>query len=72
MIERKQPQLITYEEAEIILGVRTRTLQLRILKEGLTRYRNPADRRSFYLDLAEVQQLLTFEMIPPRKSAAAA
>ena len=69
-MEQRQPELIDYGTAERILGVTPRTLQLRILREGLTRYRNPIDRRVYYLDRAEVESLLTFEIVMPRERVA--
>lgn len=63
-------ELITYDAAASMLGVKPRTLQLRILQEGLTRYRNPVDRRQYFLDRKEVEELTRFEVVMPRHRAA--
>lgn len=64
------PELITLEQAAWILGCRPRTLRARMLHDGLTRYRNPIDRRVILLDRREVEQLLDFKVIMPRRAAA--
>lgn len=64
------PDLITLREARRILGVSPRTLERRIADEQLTKYRDPIDRRSRLLDRHEVESLLVFEVIEPRRRAA--
>lgn len=67
---RDNPELITIEQAARILGCRPRTVQLRMLREPLTRYRSPHDRRVRLLDRREVEDLLRFEVVMPREQVA--
>ena len=64
-----QADMITLAEACEILGCQPRTLRLRMLQEPLTRYRNPIDRRVIMLDRREVESLLSFQVIQPRRVA---
>jgi hypothetical protein len=62
--------LITLQEARRMLGVSADTLERRIAAEGLSKYRNPFDRRVRLLDRCEVESLLEFEVITPRERVA--
>ena len=71
MINQHQPtELITYETARQLLGVKPSTLRKRIIEDGLIRYVNPIDRRTKLLDRAAVEQLLKFDVFLPRERVA--
>lgn len=71
MIEQQhRHDLIDYATARRILGVKPSTLRKRILEDRLTRYHSPHDRRVMFLDRAEVEALLRFDVYQPRKRAA--
>ena len=65
MDERKRTELIPYREACEMFGVDTRrTFQLRAQKFGLTRYKDPANLRSYRFDKREIEEALSTFDVP--------